>query len=1562
MHTRRSGRTSPLKFDSEIERTARANRVNKRLFPNMEGPVIEEIRQVPIEQNPPAQMAGAQIPPLVAPQDHNNNGNEGNNNNMAGPPPVIPQPPLNRNNQGFNGGIGPNWGGGGNRQNQEIQGPNGGNGQGINQNDVIVEEWYDDNESENGSQGWNQNNNGGIFQGNQGGNWNNNRNQGQNMQRRNRHQNGNQNGNVNNNNNRNNQGFYEENYQEVNHFPNLFFPQPNRQSVASHFQPGEYDDASPILYPNGNEHHVEIRPQLLGILPNFRGNKLDDPYNHLYEFLAIANSNIPRGTNRDSFRLHLFPFTLKDKAKSWFTSLAPNSITNWDQLKTKFLQEFYPASKTTEIRKAIQDFSQKPNEEFHDAFDRIKELLRSCPHHEFPRWQLVRFFYDGVDMTHQAMINASSGGTIMMQDSEAAWRFLEQLSNGSKTNYSSKKKDIPNSTVASVGVDKVWKNEVNTNINNLTKRFDLLLSSLQKEKGVYSSQGKNICVSCGDTGHTADECTRSQREISTVHGYGQNQNYPRPFNHNNNQGSYQNQNRGQGSYNNNNNNNRPGNYQNQNHGQGQQRQFPQNQNNTAGPSNTKEEEIDRKMERMMEAMHKKMMQAIQESQKPLQASQKSMERHIAQLSEQIGKREDGKFPSNTEVNPSHSQRGKEHQVNEVITLRSGKKVDNKVSAPTLDEDSDTEIIFDEKTDSEKLPKPESPKIKKDKIDPKVGEQGVEDKTAPYPSALETPAAIPFGKRGPKMEDMWELFSQVKINIPLVKLIREVPSYAKFLKDLCIQKHKLQKHLPKKVELTEHASSIVSNALPPKLKDPGAPLISVTVGDINIKKALLDLGASVNILPGNIFDQHDLGTLEQTDIILQLADKSTKIPRGIISDVIVKVEDFYYPVDFLVLDTENTRKESQPTIILGRPFLATINAQINCRTGAMDISFGNRKMRINVFNAFSNVPSDHECYQVDVIDDFVHQFTPNILLSDPLELFLSHDRDEFLDLENIKMVETEFANAIEQGRPPWSHQVEPLPTKVEKPLKPSLDEPPTLELKTLPSHIKYSFLGSNDSLPVIISSDLTGSQEAALLKVLSKYKEAIGWTIADLKGISPATCMHRIITEDEAKPSRDAQRRLNPNMREVVKKEVLKWLDAGIIYPISDSEWVSPTQTVPKKSGITVIETEDGEKISTRPVTGWRICIDYRKLNAATSKDHFPLPFIDQIIERLSGKKFYCFLDGYSGYNQISIHPEDQSKTTFTCPYGTFAFRRMPFGLCNAPATFQRCMMAIFSDMVGDALEIFMDDFSIFGSSFETCLSQLEKVLKRSVESNLVLSWEKSHFMVKEGIVLGHVVSERGFEVDWAKVQVISTLPPPTSVKGIRSFLGHAGFYRRFIKDFSAISKPLCNLLSKEAQFSFDKACLEAFTILKDKLTEAPILQSPDWTSPFEIMCDASDYAIGAVLGQRVNKKPVAIYYASKTFSEAQLNYTTTEKELLAVVYALDKFRSYIWGSKVVVYTDHKVVRHLLEKKDAKPRLIRWILLLQEFNLEIRDKKGTENVVADHLSRIVVDDDSPEVIQ
>jgi len=218
-------------------------------------------------------------------------------------------------------------------------------------------------------------------------------------------------------------------------------------------------------------------------------------------------------------------------------------------------------------------------------------------------------------------------------------------------------------------------------------------------------------------------------------------------------------------------------------------------------------------------------------------------------------------------------------------------------------------------------------------------------------------------------------------------------------------------------------------------------------------------------------------------------------------------------------------------------------------------------------------------------------------------------------------------------------------------------------------LKYVFLAENGEQPVILSSSLTTHDEEKVVEVLRDNKGAIGWTISDLKGINHSYCMHKIHMEQDFRPVTQPQRRLNPTMKKVVKKEVQKLLEAGMIYPISDSAWVSPVQVVPKKGGMTVIHNEKNELTPTRTVTGWRMCIDYRKLNQATRKDHFPLPFMDQMLERLAGKAYYCFLDGYSGYNQIVVDPEDQEKITFTCPFGVFAYRKMPFGLCNAPATF-----------------------------------------------------------------------------------------------------------------------------------------------------------------------------------------------------------------------------------------------------------------------------------------------------
>ncbi|XP_052185205.1 uncharacterized protein LOC127796840 [Diospyros lotus] len=542
--------------------------------------------------------------------------------------------------------------------------------------------------------------------------------------------------------------------------------------------------------------------------------------------------------------------------------------------------------------------------------------------------------------------------------------------------------------------------------------------------------------------------------------------------------------------------------------------------------------------------------------------------------------------------------------------------------------------------------------------------------------------------------------------------------------------------------------------------------------------------------------------------------------------------------------------------------------------------------------------------------------------------------------NLEDMMAKFINSIEARMQSLETQIGQLAQAISE--RPQGDLPSNTK-KNPREHVKAITLRSG--------KELESLEEERLMRVLMEHKKAFGWSIADIHGISPSICMHKILMEEGFKPMVQSQRRLNPNMQEVVKKEMIKWLDSGIIFPISDSSWVSPMQVVPKKGGITVVKNENNELIPTRTVMGWKVCIDCRKLNDVTRKDHFPLPFIDQMIEKLAGQEFYCFLDGYSGYHQIPIAPKDQEKTTFTCPYGTFAFRRMPFGLCNAPATFQRCMISLFSDFIDDFMEIFMDDFSVFGSSFDACLHNLSWVLKRCEESNLVLNWEKCHFMVREGIVLGHKVSSKGIELDRAKIELIEKLPVPKSVKEVRGFLGHAGFYRRFIKDFSKIAKPLTNLLVKDVPFQITDDCIHAFNCLKEKLIQAPIVSAPMWNLPFEIMCDASDDTLGAVLGQRIDKKFHTIYYTSRTMNDAQKNYSTTEKELLAVMFAIEKFRPYLILSKVIVYTDHFALKYLLAKKDAKPRLLRWILLLQEFDLEIKDKKGIENLVADHLSRL-----------
>ncbi|GKE65208.1 reverse transcriptase domain-containing protein, partial [Tanacetum coccineum] len=369
------------------------------------------------------------------------------------------------------------------------------------------------------------------------------------------------------------------------------------------------------------------------------------------------------------------------------------------------------------------------------------------------------------------------------------------------------------------------------------------------------------------------------------------------------------------------------------------------------------------------------------------------------------------------------------------------------------------------------------------------------------------------------------------------------------------------------------------------------------------------------------------------------------------------------------------------------------------------------------------------------------------------------------------------------------------------IKTSLEEPSTdLKLKPLPDHLEYVFLEEPSFLPVIISSQLFKEEKDKLVSILKKHKQAFSWKMIDIPGICPSFCKHKIQLLDDKKLVIQKQRRLNLNMQEVVKKEIVKLLDI-------------------------IVTNENDELVPTRTVKGWRVCIDYHKLNEETIKDHFPLPFMDQMLERLAGNKYFCFLDGFSGYFQIPIDPNDQEKTTFTCPFGTYAYRRMPFGLCNAPATFQRCMLAIFHDIIEESVKVFMDDFFVFENTFDKCLNNLDKMLQRCKDAHLVLNWEKCHFMVKERIVLGQKVSNVGLEVDKAKIDVISKLLPPTNIKDLKILeaLLDMPVFTDVSLNFSKIARPLTKLLEKDTPFELDDKCQEAFNLLKDKLTCAPII-------------------------------------------------------------------------------------------------------------------------------------------
>nr|GEW88512.1 reverse transcriptase domain-containing protein [Tanacetum cinerariifolium] len=1084
------------------------------------------------------------------------------------------------------------------------------------------------------------------------------------------------------------------------------------------------------------------------------------------------------------------------------------------------------------IKKTRTLTSQRFDESFYEAWDHFNDLLRACPHHGFSELNQLDTFYNALDVNDQDSLNSAAGGNFLDNIPRECFKIIESKSNvrQSRAKAVVSKVSTSSSTPA-----------ISSEVSELKDMVRALLLDKKNQSSAPASSSTPApvkviepnCVTCGGT-----------------HSY---------------QNSYQ--------------------------APAYQAPIPHTQSVTQTDFKSYIKAND--------AVFRNMQSQGQGVQNQCQG----LQTQIANLTDMLSKfvssntassSGSGTLPSNTITNPKEDLKG--------ITTRSGAAYQEPpILTPSKVVKQGTEVTKDQvQTSSSQSTAPVQPLIIQSETQTPISEPVVAPVSVPIPYSSRRDNERRRDQANEQIEKFYKIFKEMSFEIIFTDALILMPKFTSTLKALIGNKEKLSEMA--RTPMNEHCSAVILNKLPRKLRDPDKFPIPCEFPGMDDCLALADVDASINLMPLSVWEGLSLSELTPTCMNLELADRSVS-----------------KPIDF--------EPDPRVSLILGRCFLKTGRALIDVHKGELTLRIRNEAITYNLdqtvrystnYNQMMTNKIDVICemYSQEVLsfsdvtasgnptpydDPFVFAASLTLTLFEDSDFLLFEEAVAFLGLED-DLNSPKFkpfyydpegdilllkAILNSEPLPPLPNHEQYMPSyKKElkvcevKTVKSFIDEPPEVELKDIPPHLEYAFLEGNNKLPVIIAKELGDEEKSALIKVLKSHKQAIAWKLSDIQGMNPEFCTHKILMEEDYKLAMQHQRRVNPKIQDIIKKEVEKLLDAGLIYPISDSPWVSPVYCVPKKGGFTVVENEENELILTRLVTGWRVCIDYRKLNEATRKDHFPLPFMDQMIERLARNEYYCFLDSFS-----------------------------------------RCMLAIFHDMVEKTMEVFMDDFSVFGNSFENCLSRLDKMLQRCEDTNLSLNWEKSHFMVKEDIVLGHKISKNRIEVDRAKFDVIAKLPHPTTVKGIRSFLGHAGFYRRLIQDFSKISRSMTHLLKKNTPFIFFEDCIKAFQTLKKKLTEAPILIAPNWDLPFELMRDVSDFTIGAVLGQRHEKNFKPIHYASKTMNDAESNYTTTEKEMLAVVYAFEKFRSYLIMNKSIVHTDHSALKYLFAKKDAKAGLL-----------------------------------------
>ena len=704
------------------------------------------------------------------------------------------------------------------------------------------------------------------------------------------------------------------------------------RTMRDHIHPPRVSAPSCIIPPTDD---VAVRPYLVPLLPTYHGMENENPYTHLRDFEEVCTTFKEGMMDMDLLKLKAFPLTLKDKAKIWLNSLRPRTIRNWAELQAEFLKKFFSAHKTNNLKRQIYTFAAHEGEKFYQCWERFLETISACPHHGFDTWMLVNHFYGGMSPAMRQLLETMCGGDFLSKHPDEAMEFLSYVAETSKGWDEPNPRELErfrppvNQRGGMYALNDEM--EMKARLSTLARKVEELEGKqLHEVQAVTDNTAQpNPCTNFQSPAHPIEQCsmTPAVKDLMSECAHTVGQFKPQP-------------NAPYGNIYNPNWRNHPNLAWRPNPPAyvppGAKPQFGSPSQSQQPQSSSPVEQAILNLSKVVgnfvdekKGTNVQLAQRIDTVENTLNKKFDDLQYSITNINKLLEGQERGRFPSQTLPNPKgiHEVGSGMDEVKSIITLRSGKEVDQPLPKPVEEsrqgEEMQSEhILLEEDTMKYRIP-------------------------PPFPQAL----------RGKKKETqqagILEVLRQVKVNIPLLDLINQVPAYAKFLKDLCKIKRGLG--IEKKAFLTEHVSALIQSKYPVKYKDPGSPTIPVNIGGNSINKALLDLGASVNLMPHSVYKQLSLGELKPTTITLSLADRSVKIPKGIVEDVLVKIDKFYYPVDFVVLDTAPSSNEpNHVPIILGRPFLATANAIINCRNGIMQLTFGDMTLELNIFNLNDNL--------------------------------------------------------------------------------------------------------------------------------------------------------------------------------------------------------------------------------------------------------------------------------------------------------------------------------------------------------------------------------------------------------------------------------------------------------------------------------------------------------------------------------------------------------------------------------------------------------------------------------